>query len=76
MSVRLFIFYDRVKGIIMSLTAWCLDAQSYKDDDYGYVNIATTWTGKDMPSKPLTEKKLRQCGHMVVSMELSALDPK
>jgi len=41
----------------MSLTGWSLGAQLYKDDDYGYVNIATTWTGKYMPSKPLAEEK-------------------
>jgi len=50
----------------MSLTGWSLNAQSYKidydddddhNDDYGYVNIATTWTGKYMPSKPLSEEK-------------------
>ncbi|MBE1553976.1 hypothetical protein [Sporosarcina limicola] len=36
----------------MSVTGWVINAESFIDDDYGYVNIATTWKGKDMPSKP------------------------
>lgn len=36
----------------MSVTGWVINAKSFIDDDYGYVNISTTWKGKDMPSKP------------------------
>jgi len=36
----------------MSITAWNVEAKSFKNDDYGYVNIATTWNGKDEPLKP------------------------
>jgi len=36
----------------MSITAWEIEGKSFKDGDYGYVNIATTWKGKAEPSKP------------------------
>ncbi len=42
----------------MSITAYTVDARSVKGDDYGYVNIATTWKGKDMPSKPKEGEKI------------------
>lgn len=41
----------------MSITAWEITAHSYKDNDYGYVSISTTWPGRDMPLKPVHNKK-------------------
>lgn len=41
----------------MSITAWHITARSSQGNDYGYVNIATTWAGKDMPSKPIPGEK-------------------
>ena len=42
----------------MSITAWAVEAKSCKDDDYGYVNIATTWKDKKMPVKPQNNEKI------------------
>lgn len=42
----------------MSITGyWTIAAMSYENNDYGYVNIATTWKGKNMPSKPIVNEK-------------------
>ena len=42
----------------MSISGWTVEARSVKEDDYGYVNIATTWKDKDIPSKPEHNKKI------------------
>lgn len=42
----------------MSITAWEIKARSAKGDDYGYVNIATTWRGKELPTKPVAGEKI------------------
>jgi hypothetical protein len=42
----------------MSITACEVEARSVKDDDYGYVNIATTWKDKKVPVKSQNNKKI------------------